>query len=59
MELIELAAAHLQTVRTRIDELTNQQAQISSEIQRLNEILAEGTKLVESHLQPSDNSTVN
>jgi hypothetical protein len=58
MKLIDLAAAHLETIRTRITELSQQGQQIDLEIQRLNEILEEGTRLVELNVTPSDNSTV-
>jgi len=58
MQILDLAIAHLETIRTRISELTQQQQQLGSEVQRLNEILAEGTRLVESQTQPSDTSTV-
>ena len=58
MTIRDLAAAHLETIRTRISELSTQGQQIVDEIQRLNEILEEGTRLVENNTQPSNNSTV-
>ena len=58
MELIDLASAHLETIRTRINELTQQSQQINSEVQRLNEILEEGSRLVENTITPSSNSNV-
>jgi hypothetical protein len=58
MELIDLASAHLETVRTRINELMQQSQQINSEVQRLNEILEEGSRLVENTITPSSNSNV-
>ena len=59
MTILDLAVAHLETIRTRINELAGQQQQLGTEIQRLNEILEEGTRLVENNNTPSDNSTVN
>ena len=59
MTIVDLAAAHLETIRSRIAELSQQQQTIATEVQRLNEILEEGTRLVENHFKPSDNSTVN
>lgn len=58
MELIDLASAHLETIRTRINELTQQSQQIASEIQRLNEILEEGSRVVDNTITPSSNSNV-
>ena len=59
MTILDLASAHLETIRTRINQLLQQQNTVATEIQRLNEILEEGTRLVENHIKPSDNSTVN
>lgn len=53
MTILELATAHLETVRSRINELGMQQQQINAEIQRLNEILEEGTRLVDGTNSPS------
>jgi chaperonin cofactor prefoldin len=53
MTILELANAHLETVRTRIAELAGQKQQIDAEIQRLNEILEEGTRLVDGTNSPS------
>ena len=58
MELIDLASAHLETIRTRINELTQQSQQLASEIQRLNEILEEGSRVVDNTITPSSNSNV-
>lgn len=58
MELIDLASAHLETIRTRINELMQQSQQIGSEVQRLNEILEEGSRLVDNTVTPSSNSNV-
>jgi len=58
MELIDLASAHLETIRTRINELMQQSQQIASEVQRLNEILEEGSRLVDNTITPSSNSNV-
>lgn len=53
MTILELATAHLETVRQRIQELAVQQQQIDGEIKRLNEILEEGTRLVDGTNSPS------
>lgn len=58
MTILDLAAAHLETIRTRISELNMQGQQLTAEIQRLNEILEEGTRLVEDNTQPSSNSSI-
>lgn len=58
MEIKDLAAAHLETVKQRLLELGQQSQQIQEEARRLNEILEEGSKLVENEITPSSNSNV-
>jgi len=57
MTILELATAHLETVRQRIQELAVQQQQIDGEIKRLNEILEEGTRLVDGTNSPSNSNS--
>lgn len=57
MTILELATAHLATVRQRIQELAVQQQQIDEEIKRLNDILEEGTRLVDGTNSPSSSNS--
>lgn len=58
MEMADLAGAYLETVRQRINELTQQGHQLEQEIKRLDEILEEGSRLVANQTTPSSNSNV-
>ena len=57
MTILELATAHLETVRQRIQELAVQQQQIDGEMKRLNDILEEGTRLVDGTNSPSNSNS--
>ena len=48
-ELLEMTEAHLTNVKQEIERLSLQREQISTEIERLNDYLEQGVKVLDSH----------